>query len=804
MKILWSQLVKKSEGKELCRHSDAMITRLGYDSRLISLCEGLLFLAMTGSRADGHYFISELYTRGVRCFVVERSIDVNLYPKANIFLTASSRAYLQDLGRWAVANNPIPLIAITGSNAKTMVKEWLAALLSEKFVVAKSPQSFNSQIGVPLSVWDLSAHHQIGVFEAGISKQGEMEYLQKILQPTMGIFTNIGEAHDHGFKNLANKIDEKAKLFVGAQQIICRRDHYEIFDHLKELYPDRIFDWSTTDSKACFYYALSKNKVSLQYRGVWYTFQFPFSFQIWIENALHALTVGILCGLNQDILQKGLDKLKTLEMRLEIKRGINGCYLIDDTYNNDFQGLNVALDFLKQQKQRQIKTVILTDIQQSGLTDAHLYQKVNELLVSQKINRLFTIGKQIAGFQNNFEIPTIAYLTLSDFLLNPPKFQDEMILVKGARKFSLERIIDRLEAKKHRTQLEIRLEGIVQNLNQYKQKLSEKTKIMVMVKAFGYGGGSLEIANVLQFHHIDYLGVAYLDEAIALRKNGIETPIMVMNPDLDQLEIFRDYNLEPEIYNLAGLKKVLTLVSKPKIHLKIDTGMHRLGFDPSEVYEIKRLLSVGTVEVAGIFTHFSMADMPLEDNFTHKQGQIFKQTYDILTEGQISKPLKYACNSTAIVRFPEYQFDMVRLGIGLYGFDPSGSMKLAQVSVLKTRISQIKKVKKGDHVGYGTDGRAKRDVTIAIVPIGYADGYGRIFGRGRGFMDLNNHNVPTIGNICMDMTMLDVTGLNCSEGDRVIVFGENPTIENLAEWAQTIPYEILTSISERVSRIFIG
>ena len=379
-----------------------------------------------------------------------------------------------------------------------------------------------------------------------------------------------------------------------------------------------------------------------------------------------------------------------------------------------------------------------------------------------------------------------------------------MILVKGARKFSLERIIDRLEAKKHRTQLEIRLEGIVQNLNQYKQRLFENTKIMVMVKAFGYGGGSLEIANVLQFHNIDYLGVAYLDEAIALRKNGIETPIMVMNPDLDQLKIFKDYDLEPEIYNIAGLKQVLTLVSKPKIHLKIDTGMHRLGFDPSEVYEIKRLLSVGIVEVAGIFTHFSMADMPLEDNFTHNQGQIFKQTYDILTEGQTQKPLKYACNSSAIIRFPEYQFDMVRLGIGLYGFDPSGSNNLEQVSVLKTRISQIKKVKKGAHIGYGTDGLTKRDVTIAIVPIGYADGYGRVFGKGRGFMGLHNHNVPTIGNICMDMTMLDVTGLDCSEGDRVIVFGENPTIENLAEWAQTIPYEILTSISERVSRIFIG
>ena len=404
----------------------------------------------------------------------------------------------------------------------------------------------------------------------------------------------------------------------------------------------------------------------------------------------------------------------------------------------------------------------------------------------------------------NFGIPTAAYLTLSEFLLKLPKFQDEMILVKGARKFSLERIIDRLEAKKHRTQLEIRLEGIVQNLNQYKQRLSENTKIMVMVKAFGYGGGSLEIANVLQFHNIDYLGVAYLDEAIALRKNGIETPIMVMNPDLEQLKIFKDYDLEPEIYNIAGLKQVLTLVSKPKIHLKIDTGMHRLGFDPSEVYEIKRLLSVGTVEVAGIFTHFSMADMPLEDNFTHNQGQIFKQTYDILTEGQTRKPLKYACNSSAIIRFPEYQFDMVRLGIGLYGFDPSGSMNLDQVSVLKTRISQIKKVKKGAHIGYGTDGLTKRDVTIAIVPIGYADGYGRVFGKGRGFMDLNNNNVPTIGNICMDMTMLDVTGLDCSEGDRVIVFGENPTIENLAEWAQTIPYEILTSISERVSRIFIG
>jgi alanine racemase len=804
MKIAWSQLVKEVEGTELCHHSEVMITRLGYDSRLISLWEGLLFVALKSARADGHDFIPELYARGVRCFVVERPIEVKAYPEANIFLTPSSRACLQDLGRWAVAHHPIPLIAITGSNAKTLVKEWLATLLSEKFVVAKSPRSFNSQIGVPLSVWDLSAHHQIGIFEAGISQQGEMEHLEKILQPSIGIFTNIGEAHDQGFKDLANKIAEKAKLFVGTQQIICRRDHAEVFDYLKGLYPNRIFDWSTTDPQACFYYALSKNSVSLQYQGAWYVFQFPFSFEIWIENALHALTAALLCGLDQATLQQGLDKLKPLEMRLEIKKGIDNCYLIDDTYNNDFQGLTVALDFLKQQKQRQNKTVILTDIQQSGLTDAHLYKKVNELLVSQKINRLFTIGKQIAVFQDQFEIPVISYLTVADFLSNQPNFQDEMILVKGARKFALERIIHRLEAKKHRTQLEIRLEGIVQNLNQYKQRLSEKTKIMVMVKAFGYGGGSLEIANVLQFHHIDYLGVAYLDEAIALRKNGIETPIMVMNPDLDQLEIFCDYQLEPEIYNMAGLKQVMSLASKPKIHLKIDTGMHRLGFDPSEVNEIKGLLSEGAVEVAGIFTHFSMADLPLEDDFTHNQVRIFEQSYGALTMGGSHQPLKYACNSSAMVRFPEYQFDMVRLGIGLYGFDPSGSMNLAPVSVLKTRISQIKTVKKGEYIGYGTDGRADRNATIAIVPIGYADGYARVFGKGRGFMGLHDHQVPTIGNICMDMTMLDVTGISCFEGDTVVVFGEKPTIEDLAEWAQTIPYEILTSVSQRVSRIFIG
>jgi alanine racemase len=325
-----------------------------------------------------------------------------------------------------------------------------------------------------------------------------------------------------------------------------------------------------------------------------------------------------------------------------------------------------------------------------------------------------------------------------------------------------------------------------------------------MVKAFGYGGGSLEIANVLQFHHIDYLGVAYLDEAIALRKNGIETPIMVMNPDLDQLEIFYDYQLEPEIYNMAGLKQVMTLASKPKIHLKIDTGMHRLGFDPSEVNEIKDLLSEGAVEVAGIFTHFSMADLPSEDDFTHNQAHIFEQTYRQLTMGLSHQPLKYACNSSAIVRFSEYQFDMVRLGIGLYGFDPSGIMNLAAVSVLKTRISQIKTVKKGAYIGYGTAGRADRETTIAIVPIGYADGYSRVFGKGRGFMGLHDHQAPTIGNICMDMTILDVTGISCIEGDTVVIFGEKPTIEDLAEWAQTIPYEILTSISQRVSRIFIG
>ena len=804
MKLTWSTFTQNVSGKEIAKSSDSIIRELCYDSRLAASQDDLLFFAIKSERGNGHDFIPALYDKGVRCFVVEQLLEIGHYPGANFLLVHASIKCLQELGQYIVSQHKIPIVGITGSNGKTYVKEWLSTLLSEKMIVAKSPKSYNSQIGVPLSVWQLDTHHQVGVFEVGISQEGEMNALAQILRPDIGIFTNIGHAHDLGFTSLDQKILEKAKLFTNTRHIICSRSHQKIFDYLKQTFPNALVDWSTSDPQARFFYSLTGTTAKVYYAQQTYHFQLPFSFDIWIENALHAITAAIISGLSEKEIQVGLNKLKSMEMRLEIKNGLDNCYLIDDTYNNDLQGLSVALDFLKQQLQRGKKTLILSDIQQSGMSDQVLYQAINQLLVGNQINKLITIGLRIAQFKELFETPTISFDSVEAFLTNPPSFRDEMILVKGARKFALERIIGVLEAKKHRTQLEIRLESIINNLNQYKNLLTGNTKIMAMVKAFGYGGGSLEIANLLQYHRIDYLGVAYLDEAIQLRTNGIKTPIMVMNPHLEQLDSYGPFGLEPEIYNLAGLKKVLSLDNPPHIHLKIDTGMHRLGFSLEEVPLILSLIEGNSVNIAGIFTHFSSADLRSADDFTRQQAAQFELAYHQLTKHLYEKPLKYAANSTAVVRFPEYHFDMVRIGIGLYGFDPSKSLNLVAISTLKTRISQIKEVKKGDSIGYGRGCIADRNLRIATVPIGYADGYSRVLGNGHGRMKVANQLVDTIGNICMDMTMLNVTDVPCEEGETVIVFGEAPTIEDLAHWANTIPYEILTNVSQRVNRIFIA
>ncbi|MBV6643977.1 MAG: bifunctional UDP-N-acetylmuramoyl-tripeptide:D-alanyl-D-alanine ligase/alanine racemase [Cyclobacteriaceae bacterium] len=776
---------------------------LSTDSRLVRVPAKTLFFAIRGANRDGHDYINDAYEKGIRQFIIDRSVDIQSFPGADVFQVKSSVVALQEIAAHHRQAFQYPVIAITGSNGKTTVKEWLGTLLTQKRHVVKSPGSYNSQIGVPLSVWEMNIHHEIGIFEAGISTTGEMHQLAQVIRPDIGIFTNIGPAHDQGFENRKQKAIEKSALFGGCKQVICRAEHKTVVQTLEKSNPSEIIRWSTQDQDADFYYQIDSNHCLASFQCKTAKFILPSAFQSSVENILHAITAAILLGLRQEEIQRGLDMIQPLDMRLTLKSGINQCQLVDDSYNNDLQGLSVALDFLRSQSGNTSKTVIVSDFLQTGETEQVLYQKFDEMLVHSKIDRLIGVGAFISKY--SFAVPNQSFPDTDSLLKNLPEFYKETILIKGARNFEFEKVVAALEEKQHRTILEVNFQALIRNLNQYKSLIESNTRIMVMVKAFGYGGGSREIANLLQFHNIDYLGVAYADEAIELRNAGIKLPIMIMNPPVSTFKTLERYNLEPEIFNIAGLRELLSLQIEVPIHLKIESGMNRLGFREQELDELVSLVnSASKLKIASIFTHFSSADDPGEDQFTRKQADLFDRCYDKIAGAIGYQPIKHAVNSVGIIRWPKYHFDMVRLGIGLYGFDSSSQRLLDPISSLKTHISQIKQVKKGESIGYSRSGKAQRDMELAVIPIGYADGYLRVFGNGQGKVNLHEQLVPTIGNICMDMTMIDVTGQEAKEGDLVEVFGHSPSIQDLAGWAETIPYEILTSISHRVKRVYIS
>jgi len=801
----WSEITRILTGKSVIEN-DAVIEDISLDSRLVTNPEETLFFAVDGVQHDGHDFMGELVERGVRHFIVERDVDIS--KTCHFLRVENSISALQKLVKYHRSQYEISVIGITGSNGKTTTKEWLSQVLSPSFKLIKSPKSFNSQVGVPLSVWKINSTYELGIFEAGISQAGEMEKLAKIIQPTIGIFTTIGPAHDEGFENRAQKIREKALLFEESEVIICRKDNREVYEHLHKKFAGRCFSWSLTDAGAdvAFKYLETDDQYEVTYKSDIYHFRLPFKFDIWVENALHVITTSLYLGLSESQIQEGLNLLNPVKMRLQVKPGVSQTYIIDDTYNNDLQGLEVALNFLKSQRQKERKTVILSDLFQTGLQEEKIYEYINGLLEKDGIGRIIGIGPNISRNQHLFSMEGRFYEDTVSFLNNPPSFSQEMILVKGARKFQLERIVRDLELNTHRTVLEINFESIIHNLKQYKSRLNPQTKLMVMVKAFAYGGGSLEIANLLQFHKVDYLGVAYLQEAINLRKNGIKIPIMVMSPDMSDLDMYAEYNLEPEVFTFEIIDAIEKMGESLSVHLKLETGMNRLGFVEEELdLLIEKLKKCSNLNVKAIFTHLSSSDNREDDDFTRNQLAAFERMYDKLSSALEISPMRHVLNSSGILRFPDFQYDMVRLGIGLYGYDPAiTGIQLRPVSTLKSRVSQLKKVEKGGSIGYGRMGKADEDKVIAIVPIGYADGYSRIYSNGRGKVSINGLLFPTIGNVCMDMIMIDVTGSDIEQGDEVIIFGHEPTIQQLAEWAETIPYEILTSVSQRVKRVYIS
>ena len=786
---------------------DISIKYISFDTRKLIGSVDTLFVAIPGKQHNGHDYLMDAYKKGVRNFIVSKKIDQTGLFGANILRVYDSLMALQSIVKYHRGGFDIPVVGITGSNGKTIVKEWLSDMLQEKYHVVKSPKSYNSQLGVPISIWAMNAEHEVGVFEAGISRRGEMHRLESVIQPTIGVFTNIGNAHDEGFHTWEEKIEEKAFLFAETHQIICCQDHETLYPILKNQFDDALISWSTVDSSADFYF----NKVGKSYRcefdGAEYEIAPQFSGAQYLENLLHAVCVCILLDLTPEQIALAIKRLRPVSMRLELKRGLHDCYIVDDTYNNDLVGLSIALEYLKEQPHKQKKTAIISDIEQSGLSDDQLYLKVAKLLETNEITRLIAIGSKISANKDVFGHHADFYPDTETFFKNFPAFDNELILVKGARTFSLEKVVSILEEKNHGTLLEVNFEALSHNLNLYRQKLASTTKVMVMVKAFAYGGGLGEIAHLLQYQKVDYLGVAYLDEGIALRKKGISLPIMVMNVDWNHLSMAHSFVLEPEIYSSQMLRKYLVDCEQmAPIHLKIESGMNRLGFDGEDLPELIQLLKeYPELKVAGIFTHFSATEEQEHDEFTQRQAYLFDQAYQAITDAIGYLPIKHALNSSGIVRWPQYQYDMVRLGIGLYGYDSSESMEdLLPVSHLKSHISQIRHIKKNETVGYSRTGVAKQDSTIAVVAIGYADGYSRKFSMGNAYMLVNGQKAYTIGNVCMDMTMIDITNLNASEGDEVMVFGESPSIVDLAAWSETIPYEILTNVSQRVKRIFVS
>ncbi|KAA9357541.1 bifunctional UDP-N-acetylmuramoyl-tripeptide:D-alanyl-D-alanine ligase/alanine racemase [Larkinella humicola] len=796
-----------------------------------------VFFAIQGEHHDGHRFITELYKKNVRQFVVETAAltpdlrhELAQLPDARIHEVGSSLKTLQEFAAEHRSRFMIPVVGITGSNGKTIVKEWLAQVLSPDFRIQKSPKSYNSQLGVPLSVWPLNENHTLGIFEAGISKPAEMQALQSIINPTIGIFTNIGPAHDEGFRSQKQKVAEKLRLFRKAETLIYRKSYSEIDEEihllLKAVNPTiRLISWSTDPTAAVPVSYIPQTigtQISVRWEGRDYGVEVPFSDLASLENATHVLLATLVLGvMDVNLLRERFARLRPVSMRLELKEGIHRNLLIDDTYNNDLAGLSIALDFLNQQDASRPKVLVLSDLLETGMKPDELYPAIARMVAEKNISQLVGVGPEMGRYQSIFTVPNRFYPTTNALLqsgyLN--ELTDSVILVKGARRFSFESVVSRFVQKSHRTVLEINLDALTHNLNFYRSKVGSQTKIMVMVKAFAYGSGSAEVASLLQYHRVDYLAVAYADEGVGLRQNGITLPILVMNPAPESFRQLLDYNLEPEIFSFRILdewRQFLNeecpqpgaekpVVKYPTIHIKLDTGMHRLGFLPGEIADLGAVLTANPdLRVASVFSHLAGSDDAEHTAFSQKQYRHLIEGATQLEQMLGYRPLRHLLNSAGIVRLPDYKLDMVRLGIGLYGVEVSKlePQQVQAVGTLKTIISQIKDLKAGETVGYSRRGVLTRDARIATLAVGYADGYDRRLGNGVGQVWVHGVLCPTVGSVCMDMTMIDISETQAEEGDEVILFGQSVSIADLAERIGTIPYEILTGVSERVKRVF--
>lgn len=807
--------IAETTGGMLYGNTGQVIRTLEIDSRTLAPTPHTLFVALPGERHDGHDYIPELYRRGVRAFLVSRLPPNGEFPDAGFCLVEDTLSALQAVAADRRNRYEGTVAAITGSNGKTIVKEWIYQCLRDSYRVFRSPKSYNSQVGVPLSLWMMGEDDALSIIEAGISKPGEMARLREVIRPQIGILTNLGTAHQENFSSLEQKLEEKLKLFSGCERIICRLDtgHGGISPagHMSGL-KGLVRGWSLEGDAPYVYRIVEQREGSSLLDAATpaggFSFQVPFTDGASLENVLHVLTFCLEMGIEPVVAAERIADVEPVSMRLEMLQGVAGSNLINDAYNADIGGLASALDLMNRQEMKGGRCLILSDMLQSGMEERTLYREIAGLVNRKGVDLFIGIGPAMMRSRMLFPRGSQFFGDTSDFLerIDTTLFRDRIVLVKGSRRFGFERITAKLQLKTHRTMLEIDLDAMVQNLNYFRSLLHDGVRTMVMVKALSYGTGSVEIASLLQYHKVDYLAVAFIDEGVTLRNAGIFLPIIVLNPDPGGYAQMADFRLEPEIFSLRGLKALVDfldyrdLTGYP-VHLKLDTGMHRLGFMEEQLEALLPMLETATIRIASVFTHLAASEEPGHDAFTRSQMEQFDRMSARIRQAVHEPFLRHILNSAGIERFPEGQYDMVRLGIGLHGIGSGGG--LVPASSFRTVISQVRRVRAGESVGYSRSGTVSRDSVIATIPVGYADGLDRKLGNGTGSVFAGGRMVPVVGHICMDMTMIDVTGVDLSEGDPVEIFGKNLPVTELARMAGTIPYEILTGIPERVKRVYL-
>ena len=800
-------------GSKLIGEKNLHIKNIAYDSRTLFSVNDTAFLAINTSKNSGEKYIQSAIEKGIDIIISENYFPQ--YENITWIIVDNSILFLQKIAKYHLDQFDLKTIGITGSNGKTIVKEWLYQSLFHDYATVKSPKSFNSQLGMPLSLLEISKKHQLGIFEVGISKPDEMEILESIFSPNIGILTHIGAAHSSNFDSVEELIDEKIKLFTNSEIIIFNGDNELVFNKIDEIYSSKkLTSFGFKNHNDVFIKNDWKNRsqeIVIQY------FDEEFSVPVYqrdeatISNVLCVICVLKEFGFENDKIVQKLNSLKSVEMRLESVNGIRNNLIINDSFNLDLDSLKIAFQNINEYNKPN-KALILTDFVEGKNAD-QLYQEVASLTNEQNFNSVFLIGDEITKLERLFEATTFTFNNTTELIdsVNLHQIEDHLILLKGARKFEIEKVKSYLELQKHDTVLEVNLNSILHNINVHKALLKPKTKMMAMVKAYSYGLGGYEIAEFLQHHHIDYLGVAYADEGVDLRKNGITTPIMVMNPEQHSYNIIIDFNLEPEIYSFRVLElfneKLIQkgIQHRYPIHIKLETGMHRLGFKKDELAELIDKLNSMNVQVKSIFSHLSSSDDDEEKEYTLEQIHIFNENSLALITGLNDQPIRHILNTSGIVNFADYQFDMVRIGIGMVGISANAEIKkqLKSAVTFKTVISQISEIKAGDSVGYNRRFKTEKDSNIATIPVGYADGIPRLIGNNVGFVGIRNNLFPIVGNVCMDMMMIDLGDFIVKEGEEVIIFNSNPSLEEFAGYCKTISYEVLTSISRRVKRIYI-